>query len=119
MDNIYLCHHGVQGMKWGRRKTTAESVRAKYNKIMDRSSRYKLKSDKYRYKAGKQTQLTDFGVAKYNRLAKKSDAYYYRASRAANRGRKYIKRMERKYPELFDTKLADLITYDQALRDRV
>lgn len=119
MDNTYLCHYGVKGQKWGIRKPpTQDSIRAKYSKIMNKSAKYSFKSDRYRYKAGRQTRFTDLGAAKIERFQRKSDKYYYRARKAENRGRKYIQRMEKKNPELFTTEFKALLTYESDVKAR-
>lgn len=118
-DVSYLCHYGVKGQKWGIRKPpTQDSIRAKYSKIMGKSAKYSSKSDRYRYKAGKQTRFTKFGVAKIERFRRKSEKYYYRARKAEKRGRRYIQRMEKKNPELFDTEFKALLTYESDVKAR-
>lgn len=117
MDNVYLCHYGTKGMHWGVRKPTQDSIRKKHSMYLDKAAKYETKSNKYRYRAGKQTQFTDLGVAKYNRLAKKSDKYFYKANRAAKRGKKYLNRMQKKHPELFDTEFRNLLQNDAMEKD--
>lgn len=112
----HLAHYGVQGMKWGIRKPTQASIRAKYTKTMEKSAKFKERSDRYRYRSGRATSFTDFGVHRKERLSRKSDKYYYKSVKAARRGQKYIQQMEKKHPELFDMSMRDLLAYDTEMR---
>lgn len=118
MSAEYLCHHGTKGMHWGVRKSpTQESIRKKHSQLLDKAAKYDRKSLQYRYRAGKQTQFTKFGVAKYKRLSIKSDRYFYKSAKMAKRGKRYIDRMQKKHPELFDTAFNDLILNDVARKN--
>lgn len=119
MDTVYLCHYGTKGMHWGIRKApTQSSIRKRYAKMMSKSVKYQSKSDRYRYKAGKQTKFTEFGVAKTEKFRRKSEKNYYKSVKTAERGRKYIQKMEKNHPELFDTEFKALLTYESDVKAR-
>lgn len=116
MDNVYLCHHGVKGQKWGVRKTPEQKRADLQSKVLKKYSRYvrgvnahNAKSFKYLEKAGKQTRFTKIGVAKSDKYIREHTREKGRAIRVGLKGSRYISRMKKRHPEIFDEKMQKLM----------
>ncbi len=116
MPTTYLCHYGVKGQKWGVRKTPEQKrsdlqgkVLKKYNRYARNVTKHNAKSVKYLEKAGKQTRFTVFGVAKSDKYIREHTREKGKAIRTGLKGRKYISRMKKRHPEIFDEKMKSLM----------
>ena len=95
MNNDYLAHYGVIGMRWGVRKDPGrayEKAANKFNKLSSKSDRAMEKSASHRRKGERKVAIGmgSKGRARHTRLAGK---YKRKATRTAKSASKWLKSM--------------------------
>lgn len=103
MDNNYLQHYGVVGMKWGiRRGKAAQAYHKgvkKLKKTEKKASNYKYKSDK---KASKSAKLYYKGTNddKARKLDRESRKLAFKSTKLLRKGKKFYKKMEKTFKDV-------------------
>lgn len=96
MQEDYLCHYGVQGMKWGRRKQRYQKKKDKFDR---KQSKYSLKAAK----ANKQISKMDYrlskgkniNTSKYAKTKTKLAKYMQKKYSSEIKSRKYQKKIKK------------------------
>ena len=111
MDEEYLAHYGVIGMKWGIRHDPKRA----YSRASKKYTKLKNKADKKTYKAKQATahtpsrlmRITDVGVARYDRKMRRINAKNASAARAQLKAERWLKNMEREFSKIQVSELPD------------
>lgn len=115
-DENYLAHYGVLGMKWGVRhdpKRAYEKASKKARKYGKKIEKQDAKARKYMSKGAKaEGRIKLFrDKEKAQRMYEKSRVHTARAVRQAEKGAKWIKRMEKEFAK------QDTVTIDKSIID--
>ncbi len=103
MEEEYLAHYGVLGMKWGvrhdRERAYARAVKKK-NKLDAKAAKADEKAKKARaHTPSRLHRVTDLGIAYYDRRMRSINAKEAKAAKASIKAEKWVKSMERVFSE--------------------
>lgn len=113
MDENYLCHYGVKGMKWGIKHNPEKAftkANAKYEKYQVKINKLKTKSDKAtakKYKRANPLIRTEISDARYRNASRKADKATAKYLKAKRKAEKWVEAMDKTF-ENYDVKALSL-----------